>query len=57
MIGFAAIKWLKDHEVPSILAVLPVIAGAFSIAVLITYLVERPAMRAIRALWKRHVSD
>ena len=49
MIGFALIRSLTEHEVPSIVAVPITIIVALTLASAMTYVIERPAMRAIRS--------
>lgn len=52
-IGVALIHWLEHHGVPSMLAVAMAVLVALALATMVTRLVERPAMRGIRALWRQ----
>ncbi len=52
-IGFALIHWLEAHRVHSELAVWLAFLPVIALASLLTYGWERPAMRWIRAWWKR----
>ena len=52
-IGFALIHRLEEAGVPSIVAVLLAAGAVMSLATLLAFAVERPAMRAIRRLWRQ----
>jgi peptidoglycan/LPS O-acetylase OafA/YrhL len=49
MIGYAVIRWLSESKVPSVIAIPITIAIALALASVMTYFIERPAMRAIRS--------
>jgi peptidoglycan/LPS O-acetylase OafA/YrhL len=51
-IGFALIHWLEHEGVPSIAAISAALLAVLALATSLTFLVERPAMRWIRAQWK-----
>lgn len=52
-IGIALIHWLERHGVASAVAVVMALVVALALATLVTWWVERPAMRWIRALWRQ----
>jgi peptidoglycan/LPS O-acetylase OafA/YrhL len=52
-IGFALIHRLEAAGVPSLAAVASTLLIALALAIALTYLVERPAMRVLRSLWRR----
>jgi peptidoglycan/LPS O-acetylase OafA/YrhL len=55
MIGFAIIRTLAEYKFPSALAVPTTIIIVLGIASMITYLIEQPGMRYIRAKYKRSI--
>ncbi len=52
-IGFALIHRLEAAGVPSLAAVALTMAVALALATVLTHLIERPAMRALRDGWRR----
>lgn len=52
-IGLAIIYRLEQAGVPSYFAIVPAVCSVLCLAGLLTFLVERPAMRAIRNAWRR----
>lgn len=52
-IGIALIHLLEHNGVPTALAVLLTLVTVIALASMVTFLVERPAMRWIRALWRQ----
>lgn len=52
-IGIALIHWLEHRGVSSVVAVAMALVVALALATSVTWLVERPAMRWIRGLWRR----
>lgn len=53
VIGTALIHWLEHHGVSSVVAVVVALVVALALATSVTWLVERPAMRAIRVAWRQ----
>ena len=52
MIGYRIIRTAEAYGVSQVAAFLLATAAALAIASAITYLIERPAMRAIRGAWR-----
>jgi peptidoglycan/LPS O-acetylase OafA/YrhL len=48
-LGYESLDWLHEHHVSPAVAVPVTILGALAIASLVTYGVERPALRCIRS--------
>jgi len=53
MIGFAVLRALTQDKIPSVAAIPITLIVAVTLASAMTYLIERPAMRAIRDIYKR----
>jgi peptidoglycan/LPS O-acetylase OafA/YrhL len=56
-IGFALIHWLEGEGLPSLLAIGTTLLVVLALASSLTFLVERPAMRWLRARWRERRAE
>ncbi len=53
-LGYQMLAWMHAHHIAAMIAIPLAILGAITLATLITYGIERPALRAIRAWYDAH---